>query len=155
MDVIDKTIISCKMSLIDIHDMDISIWISWITSKLIRRLGGNFGMKQTKPSKHRSRPSEQSRRTSLHVRLGEVASLYVSNAEYYLWHGAAYVMKFRNEITQFETHRRSPTLLQSLANTYVFSSGSAWRRVSNTLFHPVICSKSNFYLWCQLVQFLR
>ena len=49
-------------------------------------------------------PMQQPRRTSLQVRLREVANLYVSKAEN-LSHGTAYGMRFRNEINQFETRR--------------------------------------------------
>ena len=51
---------------------------------------------EIKPSKHRFKPSEQMRRTSLQVGLSEVASLCVSNAIDILSHSAAYVMRFRN-----------------------------------------------------------
>ena len=59
---------------------------------------------ETKPSKHRFKPTEQNRRTSLQVRLSEVASLYVSKTKH-LSHGTVYGMRFRNEINQFETRR--------------------------------------------------
>ena len=43
---------------------------------------------ETIPSKHRFKPSEQSRRTSLQVRLSEVASLYVSETvDIITWYG--------------------------------------------------------------------
>ena len=75
---------------------------------------------ETKPSKHRFRPSEQIRRTSWQVRLSEVASLCVSTAVFTFWsHGTAYGNEISHE-PQFETRRDLLTLLASLAKRYVY-----------------------------------
>ena len=52
----------------------------------------------------RFEPSETIRRTSLQVRLSEVASLYVSYAVK-ICHMVRRTARFRNEINQFETRR--------------------------------------------------